>query len=140
MESREQLKQIRIILSTLPVIKSTTFKGISPDVIINNICESYKINFEKIRTKTKKREIVEPRQVISFFIKKYTKKEKQSYSGNNKNVKITNQDIATILNIKNHTTILHSVKTVENQINTDKSFRAKIALLENNIKEYEQVI
>ena len=137
MENKDNIQHIKEILSKLPVINKTTFKNIPPSIIINEICNYYNISFEYIRAKTNKKEIVEPRQVITYFIKKYTKKEKISHEGKIKDVQITNKDVATIINKASHATVLHSVRSIENQTNTNKQFNFKIEELDKKIKQYE---
>lgn len=75
-----------------------------------------KIPIESIDDKTRKREIVECRQIAHYFSKKYTKK-----------------SLAVIglkIGKKDHATVLHSCKTVNDLIDTDIEFRNKIKQIE----------
>ena len=70
-------------------------------------------------TKSRKREIVQARQVTMFLAKKYTN---NSFSR-----------IGTIVGRKNHATVLHACKTVQDQIEVSESFRS-------DIKEIERIL
>jgi len=70
------------------------------------------ITFEKIISKGRNRnEIVFPRQIIEYFLRKETKLSLKAISW---------------ITSKNHATILHSKKTIENLIETDKKVKKLI--------------
>ncbi|WP_395091672.1 chromosomal replication initiator protein DnaA [Vaginella massiliensis] len=87
-------------------------KEISIDYIQKTVCDYFKIPLEQLQSKTRKRDVVQARQLAMFFAKKYTKASLQSI-GN----KIGNRD---------HATVLHACKTVSNLSDTDKIFRGYI--------------
>lgn len=64
-----------------------------------------------LQVKTRKRDIVEARQVAMYLAKRNTK-ESLAQIGSN-------------IGRKDHATVLHACKTVENLIETDRSFRDK---------------
>jgi hypothetical protein len=74
---------------------------------------------EALKTKTRKRTIVEPRQVVMWFRKKNTK-ESLAEIGERYG--------------KDHATVLHAVKTVNNLKETDKEFRRKVELAQKRIE------
>ena len=130
-------ENIKDILKELPVINNIKFDGISPVDIIFETCLCYDIPFKNIRNDSKKRKYVEPRQLIAYFIKKHSKKEKVGYNGVKKNIPITLQEIAIIVNKKNHGTIIHAIREIGNQISSNKLFKNKIKELETKIKDNE---
>ena len=78
-------------------------------------------NVEKtdFESKRRYRELVQARQVAMYFCVKYTK---DSLS-----------KIGYKIGYKNHATVIHACKTVQNYIDTDRHFRQIIYELENRI-------
>ncbi|RLD30268.1 MAG: chromosomal replication initiator protein DnaA, partial [Bacteroidetes bacterium] len=84
------------------------------------VCEYYNISLELIQSKTRKREIVQARQIAMYFSKSLTK-----------------SSLATIgakIGGKDHATVLHACKTVNNLIDTDKRFKMQVNELEKKLK------
>ena len=101
------------------LIKSTK-REISIDYIQKVVCNYYNIGLELLQSKTRKREIVQARQVAMFFSKTLTK-----------------SSLATIgsqIGGKDHATVLHACKTVNNLIETDKRFRLQVDEIEKKLK------
>lgn len=101
------------------LIKNTK-REISIDYIQKVVCNYFNIPIEQIQSKTRKREIVQARQVAMFFSKNLTK-----------------ASLATIgsqIGGKDHATVLHACKTVNNLIETDKRFRIQIDEIEKKLK------
>ncbi|MEN8155971.1 MAG: chromosomal replication initiator protein DnaA [Bacteroidota bacterium] len=101
------------------LIKSTK-REISIDFIQKVVCNYYNIGLEQLQSKTRKREIVQARQVAMFFSKSLTK-----------------SSLATIgsqIGGKDHATVLHACKTVNNLIETDKRFRLQVDEIEKKLK------
>ena len=101
------------------LIKSTK-REISIDYIQKVVCNYYNIGMEQLQSKTRKREIVQARQVAMFFSKSLTK-----------------SSLATIgsqIGGKDHATVLHACKTVNNLIETDKRFRLQVDEIGNKLK------
>lgn len=81
--------------------------------IANIVCKKYDISTSELVTKTRKINIVEPRQITQYFATKYTN-ETLSKIGNFKNAKFS------------HATVLHSKKKVLDICEFDKSFKRLI--------------
>jgi chromosomal replication initiator protein len=100
-------------------VKSTA-REISIDYIQKVVCDYFNISLDLINSKTRKREIVQARQLAMFFSKKHTK-----------------ASLATIglhCGNKDHATVLHACRTVNNLIDTDKQFRIYVEDLDKKIK------
>lgn len=99
-------------------VKSTS-KEISIDYIQKVVCDYFGLPLEAINSKTRKREIVQARQLAMYFAKKLTK-----------------ASLATIglhCGNKDHATVLHACRTVNNLIETDKQFRGYVEELDKKI-------
>jgi chromosomal replication initiator protein len=100
-------------------VKNTS-REISIDYIQKIVSDYFNIPVEMINSKTRKREIVQARQIAMYFSKKYTK-----------------SSLATIgihCGNKDHATVLHACRTVNNLLDTDKQFRAFVGDIEKKIK------
>ena len=97
-----------------------TSKEISIDYIQKIISDYFNIPVEMIVAKSRKREIVQARQLTMYFSKRYTKSSLSTiglHCGN-----------------KDHATVLHACKTVSNLLDTDKQFNSYVNELEKKIK------
>ncbi|HAH58194.1 MAG: chromosomal replication initiator protein DnaA [Lentimicrobium sp.] len=97
-----------------------TSKEVSIDYIQKVVCDFFDIQLDHMNSKTRKREIVQARQLAMYFAKKHTK-----------------SSLATIgfhCGNKDHATVLHACRTVTNLIETDKEFRNYAEEIEKNIK------
>lgn len=100
-------------------VKSTT-REISIDYIQKVVCDYFNLPVDIINSKTRKREIVQARQLAMYFSKKHTK-----------------SSLATIglhCGNKDHATVLHACRTINNLVETDKQFRTYVEELDKKIK------
>ncbi len=97
-----------------------TPREITVEYIQKMVCEYFGIPIEKIHSSTRKREIVQARQLAMYFSKNFTKSSLASIGS-----KCGNKD---------HATVLHACKTVKNLADTDKGFKKYVDDLENMIK------
>jgi chromosomal replication initiator protein len=96
-----------------------TAREISIDYIQKVVCDYFGISIEQMKSKTRRREVVQTRQIIMYFAKLYTNSSLAS--------------IGQVCGDKDHATVLHACKTVKNLLETDKSFRAHVEELEKKI-------
>lgn len=101
------------------LIKNTKHE-ISIDYIQKVVCNYFNISPDQLQNTTRKRETVQARQIAMFFSKSLTK-----------------CSLATIgmqIGGKDHATVLHACKTVNNLIETDKHFKHQIEEIERKLK------
>ena len=89
---------------------------ISPSHIKDTVCNFYGIEPSALQTKSRKREIVQARQIAMYFSKNYT-----NYSLS---------AIGAIMGKKDHATVLHACKQITNLLETDKSLKNHIVAIE----------
>ena len=89
-------------------VKNTVHE-ISIDYIQKIVCDYFELPLELLKSKTRKREVVQARQLAMYFSKQFTK---SSLS-----------NIGMHCGGKDHATVLHAVKTVDNLVSTDKQFK-----------------
>ena len=99
-------------------VKSTA-REVSIDYIQKVVCDYFDLNIDLMKSKTRKREVVQARQIAMYFAKCMTK-----------------SSLATIgmhCGEKDHATVLHACRTVNNLMDTDKRFKAYIEELDKKI-------
>lgn len=106
---------------TLSKLVQTARKEISIDYIQKTVCEYFKVKMEDIQSKTRKRDVVQARQLAMYFAKQYTKASLAS--------------IGTQIGKRDHATVLHACKTVKNLQETDKQFRGYIEDISRKIAD-----
>ena len=114
-------KEITIDLAKnmLDKFVKNTVREVSIDYIQKVVCDYFNIPIETMKSKTRKREIVQCRQLAMYFSKQMTKNSLAmigKYCGN-----------------KDHATVLHACKTVNNLSDTDKRFKGYILDIEKKL-------
>jgi chromosomal replication initiator protein len=104
-------KEITINLAKEIVEKfvKNTKREVSIDYIQKVVSDYFQMDVSTLQSKTRKRHIVQARQLAMFFAKKYTKASLAS--------------IGSQIGKRDHATVLHACKTVDNLSSTDKQFR-----------------
>ena len=91
------------------------------DHIQQIIADYFNLDIESLHSKTRKRNVVQARQLAMFFSKKYTKNSLST--------------IGSQIGQRDHATVLHACKTVENLIETDRAFKKYVSDLETKFSD-----
>ena len=94
-------------------------KEITVEYIQEIVSEYFQLSIEELQSKTRKRHVVQARQLAMFFAKKYTK--------------LSLANIVKSIGKRDHATVLHACKTVDNLNETDKQFRKFLSDLTTKI-------
>ena len=98
----------------------TSNRTISIDKIQKVVCDYFELSMDVLHSKSRKREIVQARQIAMYLAKNYTKN--------------SLQNIGLQIGKRDHATVLHACKTVNNLMDTDKSFKSSLKELELKLK------
>jgi len=101
-------------------------KEINIEYVSKVVCEYFSIPVESLQLKTRKREIVQARQIAMMFSHRIVKK--------------GTAEIGREIGDKDHATVLHACKTVDNLYQTDRRFRNQIDELEAILKSHKKLI
>jgi chromosomal replication initiator protein len=96
-----------------------TAREVSIDYIQKVVCDYFDLPIELLKSKTRKREVVQARQIAMYFAKKMTKS--------------SLANIGAHCGGKDHATVLHACRTVNNLQETDKQFRGYLEDLEKKL-------
>lgn len=96
-----------------------TANEVSIEYIQKVVCDYFDLPIEVMKSKTRKREVVQARQIAMYFSKKMTKS--------------SLANIGAHCGGKDHATVLHACKTVNNLAETDKKFKSYLSELEKKL-------
>ena len=103
------------------ILKENANNAVTPESIIEKVAQYHNITVEQIKGSKKDATVVKPRQQAMYLIRKLTQ--------------LSLPDIGSAMGGKNHTTVLHSIKVVEESIQKDPAIAKTIAELMENIKK-----
>ncbi len=101
------------------VIYPDQVREVTPQLIIDVVCEHFNVSKEDITSKKRNSEYVMPRQIIMYLCKEMTE--------------LSLQNIGNILSKKDHTTVIHGIKQINSKMTTDDDLRNKIEIIKKKI-------
>lgn len=104
------------LIGRLVVRKNT---DVSVKAIIDCVCHYFNITIDSMMSKTKKREIVQARQIAMYLSRNMTS--------------CSLQVIGNQIGQRNHATVVHAYNTVVDLIDTDKTFKQYVTDIESSI-------
>jgi chromosomal replication initiator protein len=107
----------RIIRKAVRIIEN---KPITIEEIIAKVCEHYKMDESVLHTKSRKREIVQVRQVAMYLAKKHTD--------------TSTSKIGYLIGKRDHATVIHACKIMKDLVEVDKDMKAEIEEIEASLK------
>jgi chromosomal replication initiator protein len=98
----------------------TSSKEITIDAIQKMVCEYFDVPYDKLLQKTRKREIVQARQITMYLAKTFTKNSLKT--------------IGEHFGGRDHTTVIHSCQTVKDLMDTDSMFKESVLELQQKVQ------
>jgi chromosomal replication initiator protein len=98
----------------------TSSKEITIDAIQKMVCDYFDVPYEKLLQKTRKREIVQARQITMYLAKTFTKNSLKT--------------IGEHFGGRDHTTVIHSCQTVKDLMDTDSMFKESVLELQQKVQ------
>lgn len=92
---------------------------LTPDYILNIVCEEFDVSPEDIKSSRRNQEIVTPRHIFMYLCRQI--------------IDMTYEDIAKYLMRKDHTTVMHGYKKVKDDISKNPEYASKITNIKNKI-------
>ena len=114
-------KEINLDLAKQMIDKfvKNTYREVSIDYIQKVVCDYFDLPIELLKSKTRKREVVQARQIAMYFAKQLTRS--------------SLANIGSYCGGKDHATVLHACRTVNNLMETDKDFKGYVDQLEKKL-------
>ncbi len=101
-------------------IVNITKKVNTVEKIRDLVCEYFSLTVDSISTKSRKREVVQARQIAMYLSKQFTKNSLSS--------------IGNTIGQRDHATVLHACKIVNDLMDCDKNFRISVKEIEAKLK------
>jgi chromosomal replication initiator protein len=98
----------------------TMSREVSIDYIQKTVCEYFNVPVDALKEKTRKRMVVQARQLSMFLAKNYTKN----------SLKVIGKHFGG----RDHSTVIHSCQAVQNLIDTDQEFRESVTDIQKKIQ------
>jgi chromosomal replication initiator protein len=98
----------------------TSSKEITLETIQKMVCDYFNLPYERLQQKTRKREIVQARQITMYLAKQFTKNSLKT--------------IGEHFGGRDHTTVIHSCQTVKDLMDTDGLFRESVVDLQQKVQ------
>lgn len=95
-------------------------KEVTPDVIQRTVADYYDLEVEKLASATRRRQVVLARQISMFLVKEYTDQSLKA--------------IGRMFGGRDHSTVLYSIKTVRDLMETNDEIKKALAELERKIR------
>ncbi len=90
------------------------------DDILETVCNHYGVTQQNVFSKSRKRQLVQVRQISMYLAQKYTK--------------MPAARIGQLIGGRDHSTVLHSCTAVEQRMKVDSSFKDELNSIENSFK------
>lgn len=99
--------------------------GITPMDIVGLVCETYNVSYDQLTHKTRRRYIVEARQVLAYMLAK--------------KMGLTLSEVGKkYLGGRDHTTVIHSINQFNALYDTEEYFRIKADLIIEKISTWNE--
>jgi len=95
-------------------------KEVTPEVIQRTVADYYNLEVEKLASATRRRQVVLARQISMFLVKQHTDQSLKS--------------IGRMFGGRDHSTVLYSIKTVKDLMETNDEIRKSLGELERKIR------
>lgn len=112
---------LELVRDILKDMFSSKKSRITLNLIRNKVCSNFNIPQESIFKKTRKAEIAVPRQIAMYLSNLYIPS-------------LTLKSIANYYKLKDHTTVLHAIKTTKSKIKTNEEIKRQVESLMDQLK------
>jgi chromosomal replication initiator protein len=92
--------------------------------VANYVRKVYGVSLENLKSKSRDREYVVPRQISMFFIKEFHRP-------------LSLKSIGKFLGGRDHSTVIHALKTVSDLTDSDNQFKEKIKRIRAGLKKLQ---
>ena len=110
------LKEIKNILNTY---LSTPYKKTSPQIILKSVADFYSISLADLVKRSRKKEIVKPRQIAMFLLREETK--------------LSFPEIGEKLGGREHSTVIHACDKIKNEVSVDEPLKQELVLIKERV-------
>lgn len=110
------LKEVKNILNAY---LSVPFKKTSPQVILKAVADFYSISLNDLTKRSRKKEVVKPRQIAMFLLREETK--------------LSFPEIGQKLGGRDHSTVIHACEKIRNEEASDEPMKQELILIKERV-------
>ncbi|KKT82302.1 MAG: hypothetical protein A3B99_01185 [Candidatus Yanofskybacteria bacterium RIFCSPHIGHO2_02_FULL_44_12b] len=110
------LKEVKNILNTY---LSSPYRKTSPQVILKNVADFYSISLTDLLKRSRKKEVVRPRQIAMFLLREETK--------------LSFPEIGQKLGGRDHSTVIHAFEKIKKEESADEPLKQELVLIKERI-------
>ncbi|MBI5079179.1 chromosomal replication initiator protein DnaA [Candidatus Wolfebacteria bacterium] len=110
---------VKIIEEIVDNINKQVSKNITPNQVIKSVAAFFEVDQNDIMSRSRKKGLVEPRQIIAFLLRDI--------------LKISYPEIGERMGKRDHTTAIYSYEKISKEINKNSSLNQKILLIKEGI-------
>ena len=110
------IKEVKNILNTY---LSTPYRKTSPQVILKSVADFYSISLADLVKRSRKKEIVRPRQIAMFLLREETK--------------LSFPEIGQKLGGRDHSTVIHACEKIKNEVSVDEPLKQELILIKERV-------
>ena len=110
------LKEVKNILNTY---LSTPYRKTSPQTILKSVADFYSISLTDLVKRSRKKEIVKPRQIAMFLLREETK--------------LSFPEIGQKLGGRDHSTVIHACEKIKNEVSIDEPLKQELILIKERV-------
>ncbi|MCQ2969699.1 MAG: chromosomal replication initiator protein DnaA [Clostridium sp.] len=101
------------------IVNQNNNNNITPDFILDVVCEEFKVSPEDIKSSRRNQELVVPRHVFMYLCRVI--------------IDMTYEEIAKYLLRKDHTTVMHGYRKIKDDMSNNIEFENKVNFIKNKI-------
>lgn len=110
------LKEVKNILNTY---LSTPYRKTSPQTILKSVADFYSISAADLIKRSRKKEVVKPRQVAMFLLREETK--------------LSFPEIGQKLGGRDHSTVIHACEKIKGEVSVDEPLKQELILIKERV-------
>jgi chromosomal replication initiator protein len=110
------IKEVKNILNTY---LSTPYKKTSPQIVLKAVADFYSISMNDLLKRSRKKEIVRPRQIAMFLLREETK--------------LSFPEIGQKLGGRDHSTVIHACEKIKEEFNVDEPLKQELILIKERV-------
>lgn len=110
------LKEVKNILNTY---LSAPYRKTSPQTILKSVADFYSISLADLVKRSRKKEIVKPRQIAMFLLREETK--------------LSFPEIGQKLGGRDHSTVIHACEKIKNEVSVDEPLKQELILIKERV-------
>lgn len=114
-----KIPDLKEVKSILTAYLSTPYRKTSPQTILKSVADFYSITLNDLLKRSRKKEVVKPRQVAMFLLREETK--------------LSFPEIGQKLGGRDHSTVIHACTKIKEESSVDEPLKQELAMIKERV-------